>query len=140
MFRVPGRAGARRFGGPLFLLMVLLASGAAMSRVAGQTPSLVVDPVTRVGAYVQQYYSRAQSIVAEETVVLQPLQSDLTAEGFARRLVYDLRVDWNPHAPGDERATVRRELVSAKGPALGPPKQPDCMDPRSVSPEPLAFL
>ena len=98
------------------------------------------EAVLRVGTYVEQYYARAQSIVARESVILQPLQNDFGMAGFARRLEYELRVEWNPDAPPDQRATVVRELVSAKGPPLGPPKQPDCMDPRSVSPEPLAFL
>jgi hypothetical protein len=95
--------------------------------------------VARIGNYVELYYARAQSIVADETVVVQPLQRDLTADGFARHLVYEMRLDWNPEA-GSEPATVVRKLVSARGPRLGPPKQPDCLDPRAVSPEPLAFL
>jgi hypothetical protein len=110
-----------------------------MQALASDAP----DPtslVSRVGSYVERYYARAQSIVARESVILQPLQNDFGVAGFARRLEYDLRIEWNPDAPPDQRATVVRELVSAKGPPLGPPKQPDCMDPRSVSPEPLAFL
>jgi hypothetical protein len=94
--------------------------------------------LSRVGAYVENYYGRTQSVLAEQTVVLQPIGSDFAAQGFPRRLVYELRVEWNPES--DEPATVHRELLSAKGPLLGPPKQPDCLDPRSVSPEPLAFL
>ena len=125
------------------LALVVLFLGAPFVVRVPAKPSAtadVADALTRVGSYVEQYYARAQSIVAEESVILQPLRSDLTADGFARRLVYELRVDWKPDAPPDERAVVVRELVSAKGPPLGPPKQPDCMDPRSVSPEPLAFL
>lgn len=115
----------------LLLALPLFADGTAQD---------TTDAVARVSAYVEEYYSRAQSIVAEEHVTLQPLARDLTGDGFARRLVYQLRIEWNPDAPPDQRATVVRELVSARGPRLGPPKQPDCMDPRSVSPEPLAFL
>jgi hypothetical protein len=122
--------------GTLILLPLLLAPLAARDAADVR----VVDAVSRVGAYVERYYARAQSIVAQETVLLQPLQADLSADGFARRLVYELRVEWNPEAPPDQRATVVRELVSARGPALGPPKQPDCFDPRSISPEPLAVL
>jgi hypothetical protein len=109
-----------------------------LARGAADAP--VVDAVSRVGAYVERYYSRAQSIVAQETVILQPLGSGLAADGFARRLVYDLRVEWNPDAPPDQRATVVRELVTARGPVLGSPKQPDCLDPKPISPEPLAIL
>ena len=122
--------------GTLGLCSLLLAP--LLARGAADAP--VVDAVSRVGAYVERYYARAQSIVARETVILQPLRSDLGADGFARRLVYELRVEWNPDAPPDQRATVVRELVTARGPALGPPNQPDCFDPRTVSPEPLAVL
>src|ERR1051325_7744251 len=118
------------------LLLVCLAPLAARDAADVR----VVDAVARVGAYVEQYYARAQSIVAQETVTLQPLQADLSADGFARRLVYELRLEWNPDAPPDQRATVVRELVTSRGPALGPPKQPDCFDPKTVSPAPLAVL
>ena len=95
--------------------------------------------VVRIGSYVERYYARAQSIVADEAVVVQPLQRDLTSAGFARRLQFELRLEWNPE-DADNPATVVRRLISATGPRLGPPKQPDCLDPRAVSPEPLAFL
>ncbi len=121
--------------GPLALAV------AASIGAAAQAPPEAPDLVTLVGEYVQSYFARAHSIIAEETVVLQPLARDLTSDGFARRLVYDLRLDWNPSpAPGDPPATILRELVSATGPALGPPDQPECLDPSTVSPEPLTFL
>lgn len=97
--------------------------------------------VARVGDYVERYYARAQSIVADETVVIQPLTRGLDFDGFARQLVYEMRLDWIPGLDGAEpEARVLRRLISARGPRLGPPDQPDCMDPRSVSPEPLALL
>ena len=95
--------------------------------------------VTRVGNYVEQYYTHTQSLLVEETVILQPFGRDWSFEGFARRLEYELHIEWDPSAT-EEPARVVRELVRASGPALGPPDQSDCMDPRTVSPEPLAFL
>jgi len=86
---------------------------------------------------VERYYGRAQSIVALETVAIQPLALDLTADGFARRLVYELRVEWNPN-DGDGQATVVRELVSVNGRPPRKNDEPRCTDPRGVSPEPLA--
>lgn len=130
-------AGVLRLGFAVLGLAVALLAVPLLADDRGQDTAAAV---ARVSAYVEDYYSRAQSIVAEEHVTLQPLARDLTGDGFARRLVYQLRVEWNPDAPPDQRATVVRELVSARGPALGPPKQPDCMDPKSVSPEPLGFL
>jgi hypothetical protein len=92
----------------------------------------------RVGAYVERYYDRTQRIVVEETVMMQPLRSDLSPDGFGRQVVYETRLEWNPAA--DEPASVRREVLRTRGPALGPPDQPDCYDDRGITPEPLAFL
>ena len=116
----------------LRVAILLIGAGAAVA--AQPEPATIA----RIGDYVERYYARAQSIVADESVVVQPLQRDLTADGFPRRLAFELRLEWNPDA--DEPATVVRRLISAKGPRLGPPKQPDCLDPRAISPEPLAFL
>ena len=102
--------------------------------------SLELETVlSRAGEYVEQYYTRTQSLLVEETVVLQPLSRNWSFEGFARRLEYELHVEWDPSAT-EEPARVVRELVRASGPPLGPPDQSDCMDPRTISPEPLAFL
>ena len=95
--------------------------------------------LSRAGEYVEQYYARTQSLLVEETVILQPLSRSLSFQGFARRLEYELRIEWDP-LDTEEPATVVRQLVSATGPRLGPPDQPDCLDPRAISPEPLAFL
>lgn len=92
-----------------------------------------------VGEYVEQYYTRTQSLLVEETVVLQPLTRSWSFQGFPRRLEYELRIEWDP-VETEEPARVVRELVRASGAPLGPSDQSDCMDPRAVSPEPLAFL
>ena len=93
----------------------------------------------RVGAYVEDYYARAQSVLAVETVTIQPLGRDLGFDGFARRLVYELRVEWDPDSgDGEDAARVVRELVSVNGRPPRPGDEPRCTDPRSVSPEPLA--
>ena len=119
----------------LRIASMCLALGAAL---AGQ-PADADLAVRGIGSYVEQYYTRAQSLLLEETVILQPLTSNWSFDGFARRLNYELRVEWDPSA-ADEPARVVRELIRASGPPLGPPDQPDCMDPRAVSLEPLAFL
>lgn len=97
--------------------------------------------VARLGDYVARYYARAQAVVAEEAVSVQPLASDLSANGFARRLTYELRIEWNPDATGVEApATVTRHLLTVNGRTPDPRQQPECLDPRSVSPESLTFL
>jgi hypothetical protein len=108
--------------------------------VAGQAVSPEAALV-RVGDYVERYYSRAQSIIVEEHVSIQPLTRDLRSDGFARRLTYELRVEWNPDVAGDESpANVSRQLLAVNGRPPKPDQEPECLDPRSTSPEPLAFL
>src|SRR5262245_60191693 len=123
-----------------FLLATLVAAILFAGRAAiGQSIS-ADQTVTRVSGYVEQYYSRAQSIVTNEEVTVQRVNRDMSFDGFARRLVYELRVEWDPTVDGDESpAKVTRQLLTING---RPPKKgdkPECMDPRSVSPEPLAF-
>jgi hypothetical protein len=97
--------------------------------------------VTRVGDYVERYYARAQSIVVDESVAIHSLGQDLRAEGFARRLTYELRVEWNPDADDEDvPAKVTRQLLTINGRPPKPGQEPGCLDPRSTSPEPLAFL
>jgi hypothetical protein len=99
------------------------------------------DAVSRIGDYVERYYARAQSIVVDENVSIQPLALDLRSDGFARRLTYELRVEWNPEATGDESpAKVTRQLLAINGRPPRAGQEPGCLDPRSISPEPLAFL
>jgi hypothetical protein len=94
-----------------------------------------------VGDYVERYYSRAQSIVVDENVIIQSLGPDLRTEGFARRLTYELRVEWNPDVDEDDvPAKVTRQLLTINGRPPKPGEEPGCLDPRSTSPEPLAFL
>ena len=97
--------------------------------------------VARVGDYVERYYARAQRIMVDEQVAIQPLALDLTRIGFPRRLTYELRVEWDPDAAGDESpAKVTRQLIAVNGRPPKPDQEPECLDPRSISPEPLAFL
>jgi hypothetical protein len=111
-------------------------AGALHAAAQGAAPGAPL--LARVGEYVEHYYARAQRIVAEERVIIQPLRRDLTADGFARRLVYEIRVEWDPEA-GDT-ASVVRTLVSVNGRPADPDEEPRCTDPRATSPEPLAFL
>jgi hypothetical protein len=115
----------------------VLGSAAAVA-AAGQSV-LPASMLERIGAYVEQYYARAQSVLAIESVTLQPLARDFGVDGFARRLVYELRIEWNPEADGAEPNVVRT-LVSVNGRPPRPGDEPRCTDPRGVSPEPLAPL
>src|SRR5690242_16357455 len=114
--------GAALAGGLMWTMAVAMAP-------AAQTLA-PVDPITRLGDYVQSYYSKAQSIVTEETVVLQPLSLDLTADGFPRRATYELRVEWNPDATtAEDRATAVRQLLKETGPPIFDKGDERCADP-----------
>lgn len=98
--------------------------------------------LVRIGQRVEEYFGRVQSLICRESVRLQPLRSDLLPEGPARDLVYELQVEWLPPADGvgAPQATVHRTLLLVNGRTPGPRDEPGCMDPKPVSPEPLAML
>jgi hypothetical protein len=99
--------------------------------------------LARVGQRVEQYYGRAQSIMCEETVRLEQLGHDLVWDGsHVRRLVYELRVAWSSTSTDAKtpEATVLRQLISVNGRPPREGDEPGCMDPKPVSPEPLAML
>ena len=118
---------------------VACAAAVAVSAPAGSAQVTERSRLDDVTAYVEDYYGRAQSLIAEETVTLDHLRQDLSSDGLARRLMYEIRVEWNPE--GDSpRASVVRELLRI---GRRPPKagtKPECLDPKGISPEPLAFL
>jgi len=114
---------------------------ACLGLLASRGLAQVVDRsrLDGVTAYVENYYGRAQSLVAEETVTLENLRSDLTADGLARRLLYEIRVDWA--SDGDTpHASIVRELLRVGNRPPKPGSEPECLDPKGISPEPLAFL
>ena len=119
---------------PLPLLSACLVCFAVVTDAA-QTRD--ADLVARVGGYVEKYYARAQTIIARETVTVQPVSRSLEEEGPPRQIVNDVRIEWD--AQGAQPRAVR-ELIRSGGPRLGPRDQPACLDPRSFTLEPLAFL
>jgi hypothetical protein len=108
------------------------------------TSSEPLDETLRnVGRRIQSWYTRAQTVVSTETVWIQPLRPDMTPDAFPRRLAFELRVEWDPEHLGSfalPGASVLREALSINGRAPNQDRDPGCMDPKSVSPEPLALL
>ena len=121
---------------------LLLAPLAVLSAgVAAQEPGALPEVLSRVGERVQDYYGRAQSIVCTERVTVQPINADISSEGFGRVLEYDLHVEWHPaDGGGAPEATIVRDLKKINGRAARSGDQPKCMDPRAISPEPLEFM
>ena len=66
----------------------------------------------RVGARVQQYFARAQSLVCLETVAVQELGTGLSPKGLTRTVESELRLSWEPPAPDAvfEARTLRQVL------------------------------
>jgi hypothetical protein len=111
-------------------------------RPVAQAPAAApTDLLARVSHYVQDYYARAQSLMVEESVMVQPIKADLAPDGFARWLVYDLRFEWTPgEADEKPRVQVVRELLRANRRPAKKNDEPKCLDPAPVTPEPLEFL
>jgi hypothetical protein len=115
----------------------------AVCAAAGPQPPIDMSGLLKkVAERVGAYYSRAQSILCIETVRLQPLRSDLSPNGFARELVYELRVSWEGtvDAASTPDASQLRQLRKVNGHAPRPNDEPECLDPKPVSVDPLAFL
>jgi hypothetical protein len=121
---------------------IALAALVMSADLLAQAPGDLAATLARVGQRVEQYYEQARSIVCIETVSLQPLGHDLSPDGFARRLVYELSVEWEPPPPGQlsGEAHVVRRLMTVNGRPPRPKDEPACGDPNPVSPEPLAVF
>jgi hypothetical protein len=109
---------------------------------ASQSHDDLPSHLAKIGASVEQYFGRVRSLVCREEVELQPLRPDFQPDGRARDLEYELRVDWAPPATGigPPEATIQRTLIEVDGRPPRPRDRPSCMDPKPVSPEPLAML
>lgn len=125
----------------LMVAAVLVASG---ERLLAQRPAISRDVagwMARVGERIELYYARAQSIICEETVRLEPLGADLLPNGeHIRELVYELRVSWDGLPETGKGATVVRQLLTVNGKPPRPGDEPGCLDPKSGTPEPLGIL
>jgi hypothetical protein len=136
----------------LLALIVLAAGGrpgtAAAQRAAAVDLEAILD---RAGRRVEEYFARAATVVATETVRVQPVGRDLMPLGFARHLVYELRVSWEPpESPATmPEVNVLRQVLAVNGRPPAKPGRPGnrgnndedgCFDPKAVSAEPLEML
>jgi hypothetical protein len=125
---------------PLALAVIWAAAPAAQRRTS---PIDVPDTLARVGARLVEWYSRAQSIVSEEAVLITPLRADLSSADFPRRLAYELRVAWDPDSTGPgalPEPSVLRQILTVNGRVPRDGDEPGCMDPKPITPEPLTML
>jgi hypothetical protein len=124
--------------------LLLLASIVGQRVNAQSSGGELNDVLARSGDRVQAFFSRAQSIVCTETVILQPLNSSLAADGFSRTVQSELRVSWDPTAVGEAitEAHTRRHVLKVNG---RPPRERDhrsCTTPEQTDTEtqPLSML
>ena len=128
---------------------LIVAAGLA----AVTTASLSAQPATSApvdlagmlalaGERVAAYYERVESIVCSEVVRFQMMDRGLEPDPHVRQLAYELRISREKPADGAEalEAKVLRTLKKVNGKPPKPGDEPKCLDPKSVSLDPLSFL
>jgi hypothetical protein len=100
--------------------------------------------VARVGERVAAYYKRAQQLICRERSTVVPIDSSWTAQGIARTVESELRVELDAlDGAAVPSAQVTRQVLRVNG---REPRERDrrnrsgCTDPTPISPEPLTFL
>jgi hypothetical protein len=103
---------------------------------AGDLATVLAQLATRT----QEYYDRFISIICTETVQQQDLKFSLAPLGKPRMTVYELSVVRDSEGTGESAFRVERAVQSVNG---RPPRRnhkPECTDPKTGTPEPMAFL
>lgn len=125
-----------------FALAAVVTAGASTG--SAQQPQDLEPILARVGARIEEFYKRVQSLICTEKVTAQPISTNLSADGFARVLEYDLRVELaSIDDPDESDANFVRELRKVNGRSPKPRDLNDrnsCLDPNPLTPEPLTFL
>ena len=132
------REGFRR----LLLASAVAASGWTVSTAGSPNRPDLPSVVSDVGGRLADYYRHAQQLVCLERSTVMPIDSGWRADGFARTVESELRLDL------DEAAAVREPRVTRDIRRVNgrEPRDRDrtnragCTDPTPLSPEPLAFL
>ena len=121
------------------LLVALIVAAFGGSRPSAQTGELALI-LSGLAERTQQYYDRFISIICTETVHQQDLRFNLKPAGRPRTTVNELSVARDPHPRGEALFRLDRTLQSVNGRPARKNQQPGCTDPKTGSPEPLAFL
>ena len=88
----------------------------------------------------QQYYDRFVSIICTETVRQQELKRNLAPTGKPRVTVFELSVSRSTESGRESDFRVERTLESVNARPARRNQQPGCTDPKTGTPDPLAFL
>jgi hypothetical protein len=118
--------------------------GTLSAALSAQPAFDVERALAQAGARVEEFFTRAQSLVCTETVTMQPLSSSLSADGMGRTVESELRLSWDPGLGGSPitEAQTRREVLKVNG---RPPRDNDqrsCTTPEQTELEtqPLSML
>lgn len=126
---------------PVCAVALVAAVAASASGQPAAGPAGLEALLARIGARVEEFYARARTVTSRESVRFQQLESDFRPVGFARRLVYELRLAWDPEADGSPiEAKVLRQLMTVNGRPPRPKDEPECTDPEGVSSDALSML
>jgi hypothetical protein len=97
----------------LVLVMSCVAAGVVVTAASPDTSLSLSAVLQRAGERVEQFFTRAQSLLCLEIVQLQPLNAGWGSEGFARTVESELRLSWSPEpdgTPATEAQTLRQLL------------------------------
>ncbi len=89
----------------------------ADQRGVGMAAPELATTLDRATERVQDFFTRAQSLVCTETVHVQPLSYGLSGEGFGRTVESELRLSWTPGEDGEgaTEAQALRQVVKVNG-------------------------
>jgi hypothetical protein len=131
---------------PLARVLVGLcaASAAAWAQTSAPPDPDLATTLQRAGERVEQFFTRAQTIVSTETVRLQTLGNGLTPDGFARTVESELRLTWKAAAGADASADaqVERRVMKVNGRPPRAKSDDSCTVPeqRTTQTQPLSML
>ncbi len=106
---------------PLLGAMALVVASGGEVRAGQRDTAPAVPDLTvaleRATERVEDFFTRAQSLVCTETVHVQPLSSGLGVGGFGRTVESELRLAWEPGAGGEgaTEAQTLRQVVKVNG-------------------------
>jgi hypothetical protein len=126
-----------------WLLLVLALGSLSTGKLRAQpgTPNDAESALELIASYVRDYYSRAESLVGTESIVVQPVSRSLALDGFARSFVNELRIEWRPREDGQQAlATMTRRRLMTNGRTPRETDKPKCMDPQGEAVEPLSMF
>ena len=122
------------------LLWLLCCAAGARAQTPATTLPDLKTALAGLADRVKHYYDRISTIICVETVTQQELKFNRAPIGKPRVTVYELSVARDPRAKTDAEFRVERTLQSVNGRPARKYQEPECTDPKTGTPEPLAFL